>query len=341
MCPIPKSGIRTVLSSGKIDGGAYRIVETPDGGAMVEEWRGGTWVPGGAGYGEVRDAPPVTPEFAAMLGIPFEDLQAVSDRPATSSEPLVAMIDSPGPFSSLATWEQYLSELRALPANTIDRDHLIECAEQTIARKRQESEKPPEQADYFELPILDDHNRMAGATRLKPDYGLRLLKDGFSRTADLYFYDFRLFSISVLGNGNYSAVVDNRYDGEMHALSLDFNHVQLEQILLGSDPSLTAFIRAELSKDPVSPREIELDEYMSFGVRARLGPLQQGANEQFVPLVAQEIFHVSLTPADSNKPIMEWEEAVLDHGRDGRVPRSCVSPSRSASCEIDSHRRSA
>ena len=86
-------------------------------------------------------------------------------------------------------------------------------------------------------------------------------------------------------------MVEQRYEGEMHALSLDFNHAQLEQILVGADPPLAAFIQAELSKE-LFPRTIELNGYLSFALRARLGSLQTGANEQFIPLVAQEILAV-------------------------------------------------
>jgi hypothetical protein len=99
----------------------------------------------------------------------------------------------------------------------------------------------------------------------------------------------------------------------MHALSLDFNHAQLEQILVGAEPALTAFVRAELSKDPASPRTIELDGYVSFAVRARLGCLQTGTYEQFIPLVAKEILYVPSNPSDSLKPIREWEEARSDN----------------------------
>jgi hypothetical protein len=51
-----------------------------------------------------------------------------------------------------------------------------------------------------------------------------------------------------------------------------------------------------------------------FAVRARLGSLETGAHEQFVPLVAQEILSASSTPAGDglNKPLLEWEEVVLD-----------------------------
>jgi hypothetical protein len=64
----------TVLDTGKIDGGAYRWLELADGSGRVEEWRGDKWVPGGASFAEFFDSPPVSPRFAAELGIPPEDL---------------------------------------------------------------------------------------------------------------------------------------------------------------------------------------------------------------------------------------------------------------------------
>jgi hypothetical protein len=273
MSPNPKS---KVVSTGKIDGGAYRLVELPDGSGRVEEWKAGAWVTGGASISEVFDAPPVSAKTAADFGIPLEDLQI--DR---SGAPYLVMVDPPGLYSdTLSTWERYLSEVKGLPEAVTNKQSLIEEAEWVIARKRQEVEKA-------------SGDRNIKALKLKPDYGLRLLKDGFSRTADLFFYEFRLYSISVLGIGDYSTMVEHRYEGEMHALSLDFNHTQLEQILVGADPTLAAFIRAEL-KNPF-PRTIELDGYVRFAVRARLGSLQMGTHEQFIPLVAQEIFAASTT----------------------------------------------
>jgi hypothetical protein len=91
---------------------------------------------------------------------------------------------------------------------------------------------------------------------LKPDYGLRRFNDGLPLEANLYFYEFRLYSISVLGNGDYSTMVELRYDGEVHALSLDFNHAQLEEILARADPKIAVIIRNELSRDPISVREV-------------------------------------------------------------------------------------
>ncbi len=123
----------------------------------------------------------------------------------------------------------------------------------------------------------------------KPDYGLRLLREGFSPTIDLYFFNFRLYSLNVLGPGQYSTMVEYLYANERHALSLDFNEGQLNQILAKATPELSAFIRSQLEADPTTPRAIRFEEEIPFDVRARLGQLQKAQHEEFVPLVAQEI----------------------------------------------------
>jgi hypothetical protein len=94
----------------------------------------------------------------------------------------------------------------------------------------------------------------------------------------------------VLERGQYSTTVRTPYEGKIHALSLDFDHTLLERILLKADAHLASFLRSELSRDPASPRSIDFGGHVVFGVRARLGQLQTGAREQFVPLVAQEIW---------------------------------------------------
>jgi hypothetical protein len=124
---------------------------------------------------------------------------------------------------------------------------------------------------------------------LKPDYGLRLLREGISLNVDQYFYDFRLYSFSVLGPSQYSTMVEMPYAGEMHALSLDFDETHLARILSKAPEQLRAYITTQLAADPATPRTIDFDGEITFGVRARLGKLQRVQRESFVPLVAQEI----------------------------------------------------
>lgn len=123
----------------------------------------------------------------------------------------------------------------------------------------------------------------------KPDFGLRRMNDGISRDADLNFYDFRLYSLTVLGLGEYSTMVEVPFDRKVYALSLDFNQKHLDHIVDKATPEMTAFIRDELDRDPSTPRTIDFEDAIVFGVRARLGELQRGQYESFVPLVAQEI----------------------------------------------------
>jgi len=127
----------------------------------------------------------------------------------------------------------------------------------------------------------------------KPDYGLRLLREGISTSVNLFFYDFRLYSLTVLGYGQYSTTVEMPYAGEIHALSLDFDQAQLDKILSKASPQIRILIETQIAGDPINLRTIRFDGYASFGVRARLGELQKVERESFVPLVAQEIFDFS------------------------------------------------
>jgi hypothetical protein len=124
MSAISKSKIGRVLYSGKIDGGASRALEMPDGSLKVETWGPGGWVEGGASLDEFMFAPPISPAFAARLGIPTEDLQERLDQSDPSATPHFVMIDPPGLFSTLATWERYWSELKGLPDSVLNKKPL-------------------------------------------------------------------------------------------------------------------------------------------------------------------------------------------------------------------------
>lgn len=123
----------------------------------------------------------------------------------------------------------------------------------------------------------------------KPDYGLRLKEEGISEDVDLDFYDFHLYSLTLLGNDQFSTMVEIPVDDELHALSLDFTISQLNEILSKATLPLANYLRKELARDSVTLRTIDFEGEVIFGVRARLGVLQVVQNERFVPLVAREI----------------------------------------------------
>jgi len=123
----------------------------------------------------------------------------------------------------------------------------------------------------------------------KPDYGLGLLRQGYRRQVAVAFYDCRLLNLMILGAGQYSTTVDCPLAGDMHALSLDFTGEQLEQILSKASPQLSMLLHDEITRDPCTPRTIDFEGEVPFGVRAHLGELQEAEYESFVPLVAEEI----------------------------------------------------
>jgi len=123
----------------------------------------------------------------------------------------------------------------------------------------------------------------------KPDYGLRMLNDGMTSDAILHFMEFPLYSLTVLGEGEYSTMVEIPINDELHALSLDFNQAQLDVILSKADLQLALVIRNKLSEAPHLQRTIDFERVVMFEVQAKLGEMQTVQDESFVPFVAQEI----------------------------------------------------
>jgi hypothetical protein len=163
-----------------------------------------------------------------------------------------------------------------------------------------------------------------------PDYGLRQLQDGVSPTVDQIFYDFRLCSLTVLGPGQYSTMVEMPYAGEIHAVSLDFNQAQLDKILLRASQQIRSYIRSQIAADPATPRTIDFEGEISFDVRARLGEPQKVQKEVFVPLIAQEILdfeehHTAGSPGEESGAdfdALSWPDEIDDEGEE--IEWSCI-----------------
>lgn len=124
---------------------------------------------------------------------------------------------------------------------------------------------------------------------LLPDLGLHLIRLGHTSDSKHHFSDFPLFTLTVLGRGQYSTVVNSPWGGELYAMSLDFNQEHLDAILSKAPPHINSIIRSELTRDPSSPRSIDFEGKVMLQVTARLGEIQKGPYETFVPFIAEEI----------------------------------------------------
>lgn len=123
----------------------------------------------------------------------------------------------------------------------------------------------------------------------KPDYGLKLLNDGVSKNIDITFSDFPLYSLTIIAKGQYSTMLNMPLDGDIYALSLDFNQKQLDEILNQTHSASKSIIELELLKDPLSARTIDFKDAIKFHAVARLGTLESNAQESYVPLILHEV----------------------------------------------------
>jgi hypothetical protein len=73
-----------------------------------------------------------------MWNKPPRTRQRLSSMKSSRPEKRLVSVDEPGPFATLATWEQHLAELKSLPADTLLKPQMIAHAEETIAEKKRE-----------------------------------------------------------------------------------------------------------------------------------------------------------------------------------------------------------
>lgn len=125
---------------------------------------------------------------------------------------------------------------------------------------------------------------------MKPDYGLSLIKSGYNPDLQILFVNWKIWYVMVLGPGRYSTFAEIDFQGERHAVSLDFDAEQLAQILAKASSTLRKWIEQQICRDPISPRRIDLPETIHCGIKARLGEEQHGQFESFVPLVIESVF---------------------------------------------------
>lgn len=130
--------------------------------------------------------------------------------------------------------------------------------------------------------------------RLYPDYGLFLLRQGYTRELRQFFYDFPLDHITVIGPGQFTTMKNRVCGGVEYATSLDFDSRILADILNLSPPSVMDLVMEELSRDPISARTIQIPQALTLGVEGTLGQLQSGLHDEFVPVVIARVFGVQV-----------------------------------------------
>ena len=123
----------------------------------------------------------------------------------------------------------------------------------------------------------------------KPDYGLKLLQDGISSDVSIHCPQFLLYSITVLDYEKYSSMVEIPYDNQVYAVSIDFNHEQLQDMLKYASKNALQQITENLDSDMFTQRTIDIEEPFMIDITISLGKLQRSQHEEFVPFIVKSV----------------------------------------------------
>ncbi|MCB4791964.1 MAG: hypothetical protein LHV68_08760 [Elusimicrobia bacterium] len=124
---------------------------------------------------------------------------------------------------------------------------------------------------------------------MNPDYGLYHKRLGITKEKSIYFYDFRMYNLDILGKASYTSLVDY-YHEIMYAASFDFDDIILGKILSYADRIVAEKIRNEILKDPATRRRLDFNfEILVPQIETKLGEEIVVAQEKFVPFIITKV----------------------------------------------------
>jgi hypothetical protein len=145
-----------------------------------------------------------------------------------------------------------------------------------------------------------------------PDFGLMLLESGAESDTVINFYDFRFYSITAVGPNLFTTMVNMPVEGELYALSLDFDWNMLLEILESGATLETVRAVAAWAEGLTVHSTLELPEPICVGVSASLGQPQTNANESYVPLRIESLI-LPDEPPQTKLPLIDLNLKELCH----------------------------
>lgn len=115
------------------------------------------------------------------------------------------------------------------------------------------------------------------------------MEEGVSKEAEIHFYEFRFYSITILGDDQFSTAVEMPYDDEVYAVSIDFSRLQLDELIKIASRESKKHINDVLQNDTLLYGTIDILEPFSVDITVSLGEQQKSQFETFVPLVLKSI----------------------------------------------------
>lgn len=124
---------------------------------------------------------------------------------------------------------------------------------------------------------------------MKPDFGLEQLRNGVGKDVALHFYGVPFRTIDFLAPNSYSIMLDHQHSGQDYAVSFDFG----DDVFAFLISRVAAELREDFGKSIIGKSfPFSADLPMSVEAAAlecRLGTMQHGAHDSFVPLLVVRI----------------------------------------------------
>lgn len=142
--------------------------------------------------------------------------------------------------------------------------------------------------------------------RFAPDFGLALVRMGFQGTTSMVMLGIRLNLFVRVSDEMYTASANTNFGTVDHCASFDFPAAMLPEIVAGLPAPLGARFIDALKRAPFQAAAglvIELD------LAARLGEITMGHDEEFVPLIIEQVLESKFNPA----PVSGDPNDIPDH----------------------------
>jgi hypothetical protein len=117
--------------------------------------------------------------------------------------------------------------------------------------------------------------------QLKPDYGLKLSKDGFSKDGNIVLHSFLFDHVVRIDTSTYSTMSVILYNDTEYAISIDYSYSQLQEILNCAPNNLVDSLKLSTKKIQIG-QVLNLEPF-TVSLTLQLGELVEAAYESFVP----------------------------------------------------------
>lgn len=145
-----------------------------------------------------------------------------------------------------------------------------------------------------------------GLRRFAPDFGLALVRSGFERATTIVMLGVRLNLFGRVNEDLFTASANCCFGAIEHCVSFDFSANLLPKIVAGLPPELAEMFTDALGRAPFKAAAglvIEID------IEARLGNLTRGRDEEFVPVVIDNILASRFNP----EPVADDQNDIPSH----------------------------